>query len=157
MILHDRKPRRKRDTGKSGQSQSMSCQSWMAVSPRKSPCMNADGARGQVRMVSCVWIKLLLKWEGDSVLKKLPHTLGGSVGFCAKACKYKCHARSCSPDYAVPLSSVLQYHQPNPQVMREIYHRFIQKSPLKIPERLQRILDMDTSNSESRGSFIYCF
>lgn len=88
-ILHDGKQQRKKDTGKSGQSQSVSCQ---RLSPRRAPCINADRAWGQVQVVSSIWIKLLLKWEGDSVLKQLSHTLGDLVGFCAKACKYKSHA-----------------------------------------------------------------
>lgn len=72
-----------------------------------------------------VWIKLLPKWEGDSVLKQLSPTLWGSAGFCVKTCKYKSHAGSCSSDYTDPLSSALQYRQPTPRVMGEIYHRFI--------------------------------
>lgn len=91
-----------------------------ASESQKSSCMNADRAQGQVWVVSGVWIKILPKWEGDSVSKQLSHTLGSSVGFCAKACKYKSHSRSRSSDYTDPLSPVLQYHQPTPGVMGEI-------------------------------------
>jgi len=53
-------------------------------------------------------------------IQALSNSLTSSVGFCAKACKYKSHSRSRSSDYTDPLSSVLQYHHPTPGVMGEI-------------------------------------